>query len=81
MGCDLATKQLLLHHIVRERIMVSDLVEMPCVSSAQGRPLKVWLEEEQVMVGGAHVLIADIVATNGVIHMVDRVLLPPESDR
>jgi uncharacterized surface protein with fasciclin (FAS1) repeats len=48
-------------------------------TTASGQPLEVTVEGDTVMVGGATVERYDIHASNGVIHVIDTVLMPPES--
>ncbi len=44
-----------------------------------GEPVSIRVEGDMVYINDAQVLITDIVADNGVIHVIDSVLLPPES--
>jgi uncharacterized surface protein with fasciclin (FAS1) repeats len=46
------------------------------LTTVQGEKLKVSVKEGKVMIGGAHVTSADISASNGVIHVIDKVLMP-----
>lgn len=68
--------QILTYHVVPGQVLSTDLSEGN-VASAEGRPLAINLDPQGVFINGATVLQADIVASNGVIHVIDTVLLPP----
>lgn len=69
-----ALTAVLTHHVVGGTVMSGDLSEGD-VASLQGSPLSVMLGDE-VMVDGATVVTADVAASNGVVHVIDSVLLP-----
>ncbi len=69
-------RQVLLYHLVRGRERAVDL-ETGRLLSVQGTALPTTVGEGQVTVGGSRVIAADIEASDGVIHLVDRVILPP----
>ena len=48
------------------------------VPSIEGRSINVTVDDEGVMVNSANVVQADIEASNGVIHVIDQVILPPQ---
>ncbi|MGH8976557.1 MAG: fasciclin domain-containing protein, partial [Acidimicrobiia bacterium] len=76
-----AVRRLVEHHIVNmaeDSGMVMSMAGQS-LTSAAGTPLDVTVDGDTVMVGDATVLRYDIPASNGVIHVVDRVLVPPES--
>lgn len=68
--------QVLKYHVVSGAYPASRLAagQLP---SVQGAPITVSITDGKVMVNDANVLQADITATNGVIHAIDRVILPP----
>ncbi|UXE67544.1 MAG: fasciclin domain-containing protein [Chryseotalea sp. WA131a] len=63
-------------HVVSGKLMAADLKEGKELTTVQGEKLKVHVTGGKVMVGDAHVTTADIHASNGVIHVIDKVLLP-----
>jgi uncharacterized surface protein with fasciclin (FAS1) repeats len=71
-------EQILLYHIVPGEYLAADLVAEPALLTAQGSDLPVSVDGETVTVGDATVVETDITAGNGVIHVIDRVLSPPE---
>jgi uncharacterized surface protein with fasciclin (FAS1) repeats len=71
-------EQILLYHIVPGEYLATDLVAEPALFTAQGSDLPVSVDGETVMVGDATIVETDITAGNGVIHVIDQVLSPPE---
>jgi uncharacterized surface protein with fasciclin (FAS1) repeats len=68
----------LTYHVVPGKVMASDIVEANGAQPAtvNGQKVDVVVRDGMVYVNGARVVTADIVASNGVIHVVDAVLLP-----
>jgi transforming growth factor-beta-induced protein len=73
---DLLT-QILLYHVVPGSVMAEDVVELSSADTAAGIPVKVTVDNGMVYINEAQVIITDIEASNGVIHVIDAVLLPP----
>ncbi len=69
-------RQILLYHVAAGRLKAADVAGLKEIATAQGGTLVIKLEGDTVMVGDARVLIADIEASNGVIHVIDTVLIP-----
>jgi uncharacterized surface protein with fasciclin (FAS1) repeats len=69
-------KQVLLLHVVPGKVMASDVVKLQSAKTAEGSELSIQVRSNSVMVNGSNVTKADIVASNGVIHVIDRVILP-----
>lgn len=65
----------LTYHVVPGKVMSSDLVDDAMVATVEGSSVTIDLDNG-VMVDGATVVSADIEATNGVIHVIDSVILP-----
>jgi transforming growth factor-beta-induced protein len=74
-----ALTAVLTYHVVEGEVLAEDLEEGE-VDTVNGAPLEVEIDGDTVRVGGATVTTADIVASNGVIHVIDAVLLPPDVD-
>jgi uncharacterized surface protein with fasciclin (FAS1) repeats len=67
----------LTYHVVPGKVMSGDIAgQVLDVATVQGATIHIDASNG-VMVNGAHVTAADIEATNGVIHVIDAVLLPP----
>lgn len=74
-----ALRNVLLYHVVAGKVMAADVVKLngKGAKTVQGSEAKVMLMGEKVMVNNANVVTADIAAKNGVIHVIDAVILPP----
>lgn len=73
-------KNILLYHVVAGKVMASDVVKVTSASTVNGLPVKVKVSGNEVRINDAAVQIADIAASNGVIHAVDSVIIPPSGD-
>jgi len=69
---------ILTYHVVPGRVMAVDVVNLKQATTVNGRPLNVKVTGGTVMVNDSKVTATDIAASNGVIHVVDTVILPPE---
>ena len=67
--------QILTYHVVPGAVLAGDL-ETGSVTTVEGSDLAVAVDET-VTINNANVLLADIEASNGIIHVIDRVMLPP----
>jgi transforming growth factor-beta-induced protein len=63
-------------HVVSGKLVASDLKDGQELTTVEGQKLKVSIKNGVVMVGNAHVIAADVDASNGVIHVIDKVLMP-----
>lgn len=68
---------ILTYHVVAGKVMSTDLTEGMMAPTVQGADVTITLEGG-AKVNGAAISAADIVASNGVIHVIDAVILPPE---
>ena len=68
--------KILTYHVVPGSVLSTSL-KSGNVKSVEGSSLKVAVSTGKVTVGGANVVKADIKASNGVIHVIDKVLMPP----
>lgn len=66
----------LLYHVVPGKVMAADVVGLTSATTAQGSDLEIIVEDGKVMIDGAMVVTTDIETSNGVIHVIDAVLLP-----
>jgi len=74
--------EILTYHVVPGKAVYSDaLVGMNTVPTVLGRPAAVKVVDGKAMVGSATVVAADVQASNGVIHVIDTVILPPAADK
>ncbi|MBV7498641.1 fasciclin domain-containing protein [Achromobacter sp. ACM05] len=70
-----ALTKVLTYHVVPGKVMAKD-VKAGQVKTVQGSPLTVTVNGGTVMVDNAKVVKTDVVADNGVIHVIDTVLMP-----
>jgi len=73
-----ALTDILLYHVVPGKVMAADVVNLTSADSALGKALPIEVRDGKVFVAGAQVIITDIETTNGVIHVIDTVMLPPQ---
>lgn len=69
-------KQVLLYHVVAGKVMAADVVKIKSAKTVQGSSATVKVNGGSVMIDGANVVKTDIVTDNGVIHVIDSVILP-----
>jgi len=74
-----ALTNILFYHVVDGRVMAEDVVLLEEVETLQGESFSIRVENGMVYINDAQVIITDILADNGVIHVIDSVLLPPEN--
>ena len=71
-----ALKKVLLYHVVSGKVMASDVVNLQSATTLEGNDVKIKTVDGNVMINNAKVIKADVVASNGVIHVIDTVLIP-----
>ena len=69
-------KKILLYHVVPGNVMAKDVVKLKSAKTAEGASVKINAKGGKVMVDNANVVKTDIVTSNGVIHVIDTVILP-----
>ncbi|MFC3414228.1 fasciclin domain-containing protein [Algoriphagus hitonicola] len=67
---------ILTFHVVSGNVLSSDLSDGQVVTTLNGQELTVSIVDGNVSIGGANVVAADLEGTNGVVHVIDTVLLP-----
>ncbi len=72
-----ALTNILLYHVVSGKTMSSDLSDGQMIKTVFGKDVKVMITADGVFINNAKVTVADIEAENGVVHVIDAVLLPP----
>ena len=71
-------QRILTSHVVAGRVMAADVVKTSSAKAVSGDTLTIASRDGGVTIGGANVVKTDIVATNGVIHVIDSVILPKD---
>jgi len=74
-----ALSNILLYHVVPDAVTSDQVVTLESATTAQGSDVAISVEGDSVMINDASVISADIMASNGVIHVIDTVLLPPDA--
>jgi uncharacterized surface protein with fasciclin (FAS1) repeats len=69
--------KILAYHVLSGKVMAADVKTMKA-KTANGADLNVKVDAGKVTVNDAKVVKADVAASNGVIHVIDKVLLPPQ---
>jgi uncharacterized surface protein with fasciclin (FAS1) repeats len=67
---------ILTYHVVSGKVMAADVVKLTSAKTVNGKAVKITVTDGKVMVDGANVTTTDIKASNGVIHIIDSVILP-----
>lgn len=68
---------ILTYHVVPGKVMAADVVKLQEAKTVNGQLVNVKVDGSTVMINDAKVTATDIAASNGVIHVVDTVILPP----
>ena len=69
-------QSILTYHVVPGRVMAQDVMNLNSAKTVEGQTLTIQAVNGGVMVDQAHVTKTDIIASNGVIHVIDAVILP-----
>jgi len=69
-------KAVLTYHVVSGKVVASDVVNLESATTVNGQQITIKVEGDTVMVDNAKVVKTDIECTNGVIHVIDTVILP-----
>lgn len=70
----------LMYHVISGTVMAADVVKLSTVDTVLGAPLNISVEGKTVKVNEATVTGTDLEASNGVIHVIDAVLIPPAAE-
>jgi transforming growth factor-beta-induced protein len=68
---------ILTYHVVSGNVMAADVVKLDSAKTVQGQDVAIKVDGGNVMINGAKVVTTDIKCKNGVIHVIDSVILPP----
>jgi uncharacterized surface protein with fasciclin (FAS1) repeats len=67
---------ILTYHVVAGKVMAADVVNLESATTVNGQDVEIKVWDGKVMIDGATVVMTDIEASNGVIHVIDTVILP-----
>ena len=69
-------RAVLLYHVVKGKVTAAQAMKLRSAKTLNGKPLAIRVSAGKVLVGGATVTRADVMASNGVIHVINKVLIP-----
>jgi len=69
-------RAVLLYHVVKGKVTAAQAMKLHSAKTLEGKPVSIQLSAGKVIVGGATVIKANVLASNGVIHVIDKVLIP-----
>jgi uncharacterized surface protein with fasciclin (FAS1) repeats len=69
-------RSVLLYHVVGRKLTAAKIVKRRSVKTLNGQRVRIRVRGETVRVGGARVTTADVGASNGIIHVINKVLIP-----
>ena len=72
-----ALRSVLLYHVAAGRVPAAKVVKLKSVKTLNGQSVRIRVAKGSVFVSGARVTTPDVKATNGVIHVINKVLIPP----
>jgi len=70
------TYQILTYHVVAGKVKARDVVKLTSATTVQGSDITVKVIGDRVMIDNANVVLTDVKASNGIIHVIDSVILP-----
>jgi uncharacterized surface protein with fasciclin (FAS1) repeats len=69
-------RSVLLYHVAERKLTAAKIVKRHSIKTLNGQRVRIRVRGETVRVGGARVTTADVGASNGVIHVINKVLIP-----
>ena len=69
-------RAVLLYHVVKGKVTAAEAMKLRSAKTVEGKSVAIRVSGGKVIVGGATVVKADVMASNGVIHVIDKVLIP-----
>jgi uncharacterized surface protein with fasciclin (FAS1) repeats len=74
-------RAILTYHVVPGKVLAADVVGLESATTVQGQALRIEVNGMAVRIDDAKVIQTDIMASNGVIHVIDSVVLPSADDK
>ena len=69
-------RSVLLYHVAKGKLTAKKVVKRKSIKTLNGQRVRVKVRSDKVFVGGARVVTPDVRASNGVIHVINKVLIP-----
>jgi uncharacterized surface protein with fasciclin (FAS1) repeats len=76
-----ALTDIFLYHVVSGKVLAEDVVTLSEAETVLDENVSIRVEDGKVFINDSEVILTDIMADNGVIHVIDAVLLPPRTNR
>ena len=70
---------ILTYHVVPGKVKAADVVKLDSATTVNGADVSITVNDGKVMINDATVTTADVKASNGVIHVIDKVIMPPSN--
>lgn len=67
---------ILIYHVIAGKVMSSDLTDGMKAKTVNGEEVTIHLKDGKVLVNGAEVVLADVETDNGVVHAINKVIMP-----
>ncbi|MDA9554836.1 fasciclin domain-containing protein [Pelobium sp.] len=74
-------KRVLAYHVVEGHYELSDLKDGMVLKSIEGEQLKVSIKNNKIYINNASIDVQDVISSNGVIHVINSVLMPPKNSK
>jgi len=71
-------RSVLLYHVLPGRLVSADVMRMRSAKTMNGQDVHILTSGASCLIDEAHIINADVPCANGVIHVVDKVLMPPK---
>ncbi len=68
---------ILIYHVVAGKVTLADVVKLTSAQTVEGQDVSISVQGQTVKINDATVVTPDMMCTNGVIHVIDTVLMPP----
>ena len=72
--------EILTYHVVAGEVMSTDLSDGMMAETVEGSQITITINDGGVSINDANVVAADVEASNGVVHVIDSVIMPPEEE-
>ena len=71
--------KILTYHVVPDRVLSKDLKKRQTVETVEGSPVEIIKKKKGAFIEGARITATDIKGSNGVVHVIDTVIVPPDA--
>ncbi len=72
-------REILLYHVVAEKLPAGKVLKMKHLDTVAGKKVKIWMQGKMAMINDATIIKTDIDASNGIVHVIDTVLIPDKA--